>query len=191
MATTSTYQVGPDALSPNQKMEVKASNGGVCQATTTLREDAASAVIPVASIDGFRTGDTVTVGGTTASVLSINPDNLTMTLSESVTKSEGTSVEIVKNWKKDGVYLDEDLNINKKNSPNDPDITMTGKFGDTASDNWIVCINSRGLITLYYNNKAINTNLDLVLKNNRTNEATKIVISPGGSSEITAIGSSL
>ncbi|WLT37612.1 hypothetical protein NON20_17855 [Synechocystis sp. B12] len=102
----------------------------------------------------------------------------------------GTKVETVKNWKNDSAFLDEDLNVNKKVSQNNADIRMVGKFDNAAEENWSICINSRGLVSLFDADGMMASNLDLVLTNARTNEEAKVVIFPGGAMNATAIAMS-
>ncbi|MBD2653241.1 prepilin-type N-terminal cleavage/methylation domain-containing protein [Synechocystis sp. FACHB-383] len=186
MNTTSTYRIRADANNPNESIQVQKIRSGSCQANATLRQDALATDTTIAlnSVNGFAIGDRVSVGGTQADVLSVNFGDNTLTLGAAVgAKATGTKVETVKNWKNDGAFLEEDLNINKKSSQTDPDIRLAGKFGGTAVTGWSICINSRGLVSLFNADGVVNDKLNLVLTNSRTNEEAKVVVAPGGAIE--------
>jgi Tfp pilus assembly protein FimT len=183
MNTTSTYRINADPNNPNEAIQVQKIRSGSCQANATLRQAslATDTTIALNSVAGFAIGDRVSVGGTQADVLSVNFGDNTLTLGGTVgEKAAGTKVETVKNWRNDGVFLAEDLNINKKSAKTDPDVRLAGKFGGTTVTGWSICINSRGLVTLFNADGIVNNSLDLVLTNTRTNEEAKVTIAPGG-----------
>ncbi|WP_228016784.1 MULTISPECIES: prepilin-type N-terminal cleavage/methylation domain-containing protein [Synechocystis] len=183
ITTTSTYRINADPNNPNEAIQVQKIRSGSCQANATLRQPslATDTTIALNSVNGFAIGDRVSVGGTQADVLSVNFGDNTLTLGGAVgAKATGTKVETVKNWRNDGVFLAEDLNINKKSAKTDPDVRLTGRFGGTAVTGWSICINSRGLVTLFNADGVVNSNLELVLTNTRTNQEAKVTVAPGG-----------
>ncbi|QHU99301.1 pilus assembly FimT family protein [Synechocystis sp. CACIAM 05] len=188
--STSTYRITANPNNPSQAIQVQRIRSGSCQANATLREAslATDTTIALNDVSGFAIGDRLKVGGTEADALSVNFGNSTITLGAPVgEKAVGTKVETVKNWKNDSAFLDEDLNVNKKVSQNNADIRMVGKFDNAAEENWSICINSRGLVSLFDADGMMTSNLDLVLTNPRTNEEAKVVIFPGGAMDATAI----
>lgn len=188
--STSTYRITANPNNPSQAIQVQRIRSGSCQANATLREAslATDTTIALNDVSGFAIGDRLKVGGTEADALSVNFGNSTITLGAPVgEKAVGTKVETVKNWKNDSAFLDEDLNVNKKVSQNNADIRMVGKFDNAAEENWSICINSRGLVSLFDADGMMTSNLDLVLTNPRTNEEAKVVIFPGGAMNATAI----
>lgn len=191
MSSTSTYRITSSANNPNEAIQIQRIRSGSCRANTTLVQDVAATdtTIVVSDVSGFAIGDRLTVGGTAADVLSVNFGNNTITLGAAVgTKTAGAVVDTVKSWKNDGAFLDEDLNVNKKASQTDPDISLTAKFDNTEASEWGICINSRGLVSLFDDSGVVvDKDLNLVLTNTRTNQEAKVIIAPGGAMETTAI----
>lgn len=191
MTSTSTYRIASNPDNPNEAIQIQRIRSGSCQANATLREDVASGDLTIAVNDasGFAVGDRVTVEGTEADVLSVNFGNSTLTLGSAVgEKTAGATVETVKNWRNDSAFLDEDLNVNKKSSQTEPDVSLAVKFGNTATEDWTICVNSRGLVSLFDDSGVVtDENLNLVLTNTRTNEEATVIVHPGGAMETTAI----
>jgi prepilin-type N-terminal cleavage/methylation domain-containing protein len=191
MTSTSTYRITADPDNPNEAIRVQRIRSSSCNANTTLAQDVAAGdtTITVNDTSGFAIGDRLRVAGTLADALAVNFDSNTITLGAPVgEKTTGARVATVKNWKNDGAFLAEDLNVNQKRSSTDPDIRLVAKVNNTETSDWIICINTRGLVSLSDNGRMItNQNLDLVLKNARTNEEAGIRIAPGGAIETTAI----
>ncbi|MFM1843536.1 MAG: hypothetical protein RLZZ490_2279 [Cyanobacteriota bacterium] len=191
MASTSTYRITADPDNPNEAIRIQRVRSNSCNANTTLAQDVAAGdtTITVNDVNGFAIGDSLRVGGTRANVLSVNFGDNTITLGAPVgEKTTGAPVTAVKNWKNDGAFLDEDLNVNQKSAASDPDIRLAAKFNNTETVDWSVCISTRGLVSLSDGGRSIrNQNLNLVLKNTRTNEESTIRIAPGGAIETTAI----
>ena len=187
MTSTSTYRINADPSNTNEAIQIQKIRGGSCKADTTLAEDVAAAdtTITVNDVNGFAIGDRLSVGGTEADVLSVNFGDNTITMGAAVgEKTAGATVEAVKDWTNDGAFLDEDLNINKKSSQTEPDIQMAAKFDNTQASEWGICINSRGLVSLFDDSGLVtDKDLNLVLTNTRTNEQAKLTIAPGGAIE--------
>jgi Tfp pilus assembly protein FimT len=178
ITTTSTYRINADPDNPDEAIQIQKIKGGSCQNNATLIQDvgATDTTITVSNINGFAIGDRLSVGGTTADVLSVDYNNGTMTLGAAVgEKSAGATVETIKDWKNDSAFLDEDLNINKKSSATEPDIVMDASF-----DPWSICISSRGIVRLFDASGVVDDDLDLVLTNTRTDEKATVTIQPGG-----------
>ena len=175
MSTTSTYRVRPDPANPTTKLIVESTQGGSCDASTTLREDAASTVtsLGVNSVDGFSMGDKIQIGaGSTKDVIAVNPDDQTLQIGSALgsTGSAGTAVTMVKDWVNDGIFMSEDLTVGD-------DITMAG----SGVTNWSVCVNSQGFITFFDgSNKMNDANLAVVLTNAKTSQANQVTLYPGG-----------
>jgi len=191
MASTSTYRITADPNNPNEAIRIQRVRSNSCNANTTLAQDVAAGdtTITVDDVNGFAIGDSLRVGGTLANALSVNFGDNTITLGAPVgEKNTGARVAAVKSWKNDGAFLAEDLNVNPKSSSTDPDIRLVAKVNNIETSNWIVCINTRGLVSLSDNGRMItNRNLDLILKNTRTDEEAGVRIAPGGAIETTAI----
>ena len=191
MASTSTYRITADPNNPNEAIRIQRIRSNSCSANTTLAQDVAAGdtTITVNDVNGFAIGDRLWVDGTLANALSVNFGDNTITLGAPVgERTTGRRVVAVKNWKNDGAFLAEDLNVNQKSSSTDPDIRLVAKVNNTETVDWLVCINTRGLVSLSNGGRRItNQNLDLVLKNTRTNEETGVRIAPGGAIETTAI----
>ncbi|MEB3161372.1 MAG: hypothetical protein VKL20_07925 [Synechocystis sp.] len=191
MASTSTYRITADPNNPNEAIRIQRIRSSSCNANTTLAQNVAAGetTITVDDVSGFAIGDRLRVGGTLADALSVNFGNNTITLGAPVgEKTTGARVAAVKNWKNDGAFLAEDLSVNQKSAPHDPDIQLTGKFNNTETTDWSICINTRGLVSLSDGGRRITSqNLKLVLKNTRTNKESGVRIAPGGAIEAMAI----
>ena len=175
MSTTSTYRVRPDPANPSQKLMVESTQGGSCDASTTLREDAASTdtSLDVNSVDGFSMGDKIQIGGgSTKDVIAVNPDDQTLQIGSALgsTGSVGTAVTMVKTWVNDSTFMSEDLTL-KDN------ITMS----EAGTTDWSVCVNSRGFVTFFDgSNKMGGANLALVLTDAQTSQGTQVTLYAGG-----------
>lgn len=72
-------------------------------------------IIVLNDVSGFVIGDCFKVGGIEVDVFLVNFGNSIIIFGVLVgEKVVGIKVEIVKNWKNDSVFLDEDFNVNKK-----------------------------------------------------------------------------
>jgi len=175
MSTTSTYRVRPDPNNPTTKLKVESTKSGSCDASTTLKEEAASTdtSLSVNSVDGFSMGDKIKVGsGSVKDVLSVNPDAQTLQIGTSIGSIEAvnTPVTMVKDWVNDSIFMSEDLNL-------EDDITMAG----SGVTNWSVCVNSQGFITFFDgSNKMNGANLAVVLTNTKTSQANQVTLYAGG-----------
>ena len=175
MSTTSTYRVRPDPANPSQKLMVESTQGGSCDASTTLREDAASTdtSFDVNSVDGFSMGDKIQIGaGYTKDVIAVNPDDQTLQIGSALgsTGSVGTAVTMVKTWVNESTFVSEDLTLKDG-------ITMAG----SGVANWRVCLNSQGFVTFFDgSNKMNGANLSIVLTNTQTSQGKQVMLYPGG-----------
>jgi prepilin-type N-terminal cleavage/methylation domain-containing protein len=184
MTTTSTYRINANPSNPSEAIQIQKIRSGSCRASTTLVQDlvAGETTIVVSDVNGFAIGDRLRVGGTEANALSVNFGNNTIILGAAVgAKTAGVTVETIKDWKNDGAFIDEDLNVNKKGSANEPDVSMAAQFDNNAASGWGICINSRGLVSLFDTSGIVaDKDLKLVLTNSRTNEKAEVIIAPGG-----------
>ena len=175
MSTTSTYRVRPDPANPTTKLIVESTQGGSCDASTTLREDAASTdtSLDVNSVDGFSMGDKIKIGaGSTKDVIAVNPDDQTLQIGSALgsTGSAGTAVTMVKTWVNESTFVSEDLTLKDG-------ITMAG----SGVANWSVCLNSQGFVTFFDgSNKMNGANLSIVLTNTQTSQGKQVMLYPGG-----------
>lgn len=64
---------------------------------------------------------------------------------------------------------------------------MVGKFDNVVEENWFICINSCGLVSLFDVDGMMISNFDLVLINFCINEEVKVVIFFGGVMNVMAI----
>jgi prepilin-type N-terminal cleavage/methylation domain-containing protein len=175
MSTTSTYRVRPDPANPSQKLIVESTKSGSCDASTTLKEEAASTdtSLSVNSVNGFSMGDKIKIGsGSVKDVLSVNPDAQTLQIGTPIDSIQAvnTPVTMVKDWVNDSVFMPEDLTL-KDN------ITIAG----SGVTNWSVCVNSQGFITFFDgSNKMEGANLALVLTDAQRSQGKQVTLYAGG-----------
>jgi prepilin-type N-terminal cleavage/methylation domain-containing protein len=175
MSTTSTYRVRPDPSNPTTKLKVESTQSGSCDASTTLKEEAASTdtSLSVNSVDGFSIGDKIQIGGVSAKdIIAVNPDDQTLQIGTPIgsIQAVNTSVTMVKNWVNDGIFMSEDLIL-------EDDITIAG----SGVTNWSVCVNSQGFITFFDgSNKMEGINLALILTDAQSSQGKQVTLYAGG-----------
>ena len=175
MSTTSTYRVRPDPSNPTTKLKVESTQSGSCDASTTLKEEAASTdtSLSVNSVDGFSIGDKIQIGGVSAKdIIAVNPDDQTLQIGTPIgsIQAVNTSVTMVKNWVNDGIFMSEDLIL-------EDDITIAG----SGVTNWSVCVNSQGFITFFDgSNKMEGVNLALILTDAQSSQGKQVTLYAGG-----------
>ncbi|BAQ60596.1 hypothetical protein GM3708_1002 [Geminocystis sp. NIES-3708] len=176
VASTSAIRIKPDPDQPENKFLVEIAQTRGCGSVTKLSEDASSTTdIKVLSSAGFNVGDKIAVGGTEADIIGI-PDSLTIQLGTAVTKPKDAVVELADNWSENKRLQGDDVTLpqDKRKDPPKALVTFTPK------ENWTMCVNSRGIISILDGNNAPISSLTLTFKNLTTQQQELITINQGG-----------